>query len=105
MMKVMAVLALAMLMMCAQGGAGSADAAWMRLRAETLVVKADWQGPLSLPRRFRDHCRLDDRRGLPYCSDHCGRDYQFYFCTRGSFGCCRIGYGYCDWTGQLRCAP
>ena len=43
--------------------------------------------------------------GRPYCSDHCGFDYQFYFCSRDSFGCCRIGFGYCDWNGLLRCHP
>ena len=34
-----------------------------------------------------------------------GLIYQFYFCSRQSFGCCRVGFGYCDWTGLLRCAP
>lgn len=105
MMKIAAVLALAVLMALSRGVAGSANAASTRPPVQTLVVKVDWQGPLSLPRRFRNHCRLDVRRRLTYCSDHCGRDYQFYFCTRGSFGCCRIGYGYCDWNGLLRCAP
>jgi hypothetical protein len=69
------------------------------------VIKADWQGPLSLPPRFRNHCAIDAASGRPYCSDHCGFDYQFYYCTQHSFGCCRIGFGYCDWRGQLRCHP
>jgi hypothetical protein len=29
----------------------------------------------------------------PCCSDHCGSDYQFYYCSEASFGCCRIGGG------------
>ena len=67
------------------------------------VVHADWQGPLSLPPRFRNHCAIDSASGRPYCSDHCGFEYQFYYCTQLSFGCCRIGFGYCDWRGLLRC--
>jgi hypothetical protein len=69
------------------------------------VVQADWQGPLALPPRFRNHCAIDVASGRPYCSDHCGFEYQFYYCTQRSFGCCRIGFGYCDWRGQLRCNP
>jgi hypothetical protein len=69
------------------------------------VMPADWQWPQSLPRRFRNHCAIDTISGRPYCSDHCGFDYQFYFCSPTSFGCCRIGYGYCDWSGLLRCHP
>jgi hypothetical protein len=69
------------------------------------LVAADWQGPLSLPPRFRNHCRYDPVHGGWYCANHCGPDYQFYFCSPESFGCCRPGYGYCDWKGHLRCAP
>jgi hypothetical protein len=69
------------------------------------IIQADWQGPLSLPPRFRNHCAIDAASGRPYCSDHCGFEYQFYYCTQLSFGCCRIGFGYCDWRGQLRCNP
>jgi hypothetical protein len=69
------------------------------------VVEADWQGPLSLPPRFRNHCVIDFFSGRPYCSNHCGIDHQFYYCTDRSFGCCRIGFGYCDWQGRLRCHP
>jgi hypothetical protein len=69
------------------------------------VIAVDWQGPLSLPPRFRNHCRYDAEHGAWYCADHCGIDDQFYFCSPASFGCCRIGYGYCDWKGRLRCAP
>jgi hypothetical protein len=69
------------------------------------VVEADWQGPLSLPPRFRNHCVIDFFSGRPYCSDHCGIDYQFYYCTPRSFGCCRVSFGYCDRHGQLRCHP
>jgi hypothetical protein len=69
------------------------------------IITVDWQGPMSLPPRFRNHCRYDTEHGAWYCSDHCGIDYQFYFCSPASFGCCRINYGYCDWKGRLRCAP
>ena len=69
------------------------------------VVEADWQGPPALPPRFRNHCAIDAASGRPYCSDHCGFEHQFYYCTQKSFGCCRIGFGYCDWRGQLRCNP
>jgi hypothetical protein len=69
------------------------------------IIAVDWQGPLSLPPRFRNHCRYDADHGAWYCADHCGIDDQFYFCSPASFGCCRINYGYCDWKGRLRCAP
>jgi hypothetical protein len=69
------------------------------------LVKVDWQDPQSLPPRFRNHCSVDTFSGRAYCSDHCGFEYQFYHCSRQSFGCCRIGFGYCDWSGLLRCHP
>jgi len=69
------------------------------------VISVDWQGPQSLPRRFRNHCATDVFSGRRYCSDHCGAEYQFYFCSHESFGCCRVGFGYCDWSGLLRCHP
>jgi hypothetical protein len=69
------------------------------------AVRVDWQRPWSLPPRFRNHCRYDPVRGRPYCANHCGPDYQFYFCSSESSGCCHPGYGYCDWKGHLRCAP
>jgi hypothetical protein len=69
------------------------------------LVAVDWQGPLSLPPRFRNHCSYSATHGGWYCSNHCGIDYQFYFCTPASFGCCKPGFGYCDWKGHLRCAP
>jgi hypothetical protein len=78
---------------------------WARLPPGRLVVEADWQSPQMLPRRFRNHCVFDADPGRSYCSNHCGFDYQFYYCTRESFGCCRIGFGYCDWSGLLRCHP
>jgi len=69
------------------------------------TVRVDWQEPGFLPRRFRNHCSFDNFSGRPYCSDHCGVDYQFYYCSELSFGCCRIGHGYCDFGGALRCHP
>jgi hypothetical protein len=83
---------------CAAGGETD-------LPAATPLLKADWQYPRQLPRRFRDHCAVDRRSGRAYCSDHCGSDYQFYYCSSHSFGCCAIGFGYCDWRHLLRCHP
>jgi hypothetical protein len=76
-----------------------------RAPADAAVVPADWQGPRSLPPRFRNHCRFDPVGGAALCSNHCGIDFQFYYCSQGSFGCCRPGAGFCGWDGRLRCAP
>jgi hypothetical protein len=73
--------------------------------ADGAVLRVDWQGPEQLPPRFRNHCTLENFTGRPYCSDHCGIDSQFYYCSQASFGCCRLGHGYCDWNGVLRCHP
>jgi hypothetical protein len=73
--------------------------------ADGAVLRVDWQGPEQLPPRFRNHCTLENFTGRPYCSDHCGVDSQFYYCSQVSFGCCRLGHGYCDWNGVLRCHP
>jgi len=87
----------------------SVPASWaapaMQMRTAAPVIQVDWQEPLSLPRRFRNHCFTDALSGRPYCSDHCGSGYQIYFCSPRSFGCCRVGFGYCDWNGSLRCHP
>jgi hypothetical protein len=72
---------------------------------DELLLPAGWQEPQFLPRRFRNHCRFDVTHGRYYCSDHCGANYQFHYCSRMSFGCCHIGVGYCDWDGLLRCRP
>jgi hypothetical protein len=69
------------------------------------IMEIDWQFPEQLPRRFRNHCSIQAFSGRPYCSNHCGFDYQFYYCSPYSFGCCRIGFGYCEWGGLLHCAP
>ena len=68
-------------------------------------VRVDWQYPWQLPPRFRNDCRYEYFTARPYCSDHCGSDYQFYYCSQASFGCCRLGRGYFGWTGVLRCSP
>ena len=70
-----------------------------------LLIEADWQSPQQLPRRFRNHCVYDASRHRAWCSEHCGYDYQFYYCSKVSYGCCRIDFGYCDWQGLLRCHP
>ena len=68
------------------------------------VIRVDWQGPEALAPRFRNHCGID-RFGRAFCSNHCGLDHQFYYCSEISFGCCHFGRGYCSFRGQLRCAP
>jgi hypothetical protein len=70
---------------------------------EAPLVRVDWQDPALLPLHFRNHCGFVGGRWV--CANHCGIDYQFYFCSPASFGCCHTGYGYCDWNGSLRCAP
>ncbi len=72
----------------------------------TRPTRVDWQDPAMLPPPFRNHCTSGDGWwGRPYCADHCGRGDQFYFCSPASFGCCHVGYGYCDDRGHLRCHP
>ena len=68
-------------------------------------IQVDWQDPALVPPRFRNHCSVDTFRGRPYCANHCGGSYEFYFCSQASFGCCHLGRGYCDWSGALRCSP
>jgi hypothetical protein len=70
---------------------------------EAPLVRVDWRDPALLPPHFRNHCGFIHGRWV--CANHCGIDYQFYFCSPASFGCCHTGYGYCDWNGSLRCAP
>jgi hypothetical protein len=96
----------ALISIAAAAAAAAAPAApWVHPPVEVSALKADWQYPEQLPRRFRNHCSFDVNHGRFYCSDHCGIDYQFYFCSPVSFGCCRPNFGYCDWQGHLRCAP
>jgi len=56
-----------------------------------------------LPRRFQNHCGWFDGRYV--CANHCGPNYQFYYCSDWSSGCCHIGLGYCNAGGFLRCMP
>jgi hypothetical protein len=98
--------ALALAVLAAAVSAPAARAGEMNISpASGLVVRVDWQAPEQLPPRFRNHCTVENFTSRPYCSDHCGIDYQFYFCSEASFGCCHLGHGYCDWNGVLRCHP
>lgn len=54
-----------------------------------------------LPVRHQNHCGFVGGRYV--CADHCGRDYEVYYCPASASGCCHVGYGYCDAAGQLRC--
>jgi hypothetical protein len=56
-----------------------------------------------LPRRHQNHCGYYN--GHFVCADHCGADYQVYYCSRSATGCCHVGLGYCDAAGRLRCSP
>jgi hypothetical protein len=96
--------ALCLLWLSGQG----ASAGWIGsagLAERHTIVRADWQYPWQLPPRFRNHCTNERFTARPFCSNHCAGDYQFYYCSEASFGCCHLGRGYCDWNGLLRCHP
>lgn len=99
MMKAPLVSILAILAGAAAASAGEAA----RLAPQGDLVRIDWQVPEQLPPQFRNHCTVENFTARPYCSNHCGADYQFYYCSPASFGCCHLGHGYCDWNGVLRC--
>lgn len=62
-----------------------------------------WSPLPLLPPRFQNHCGYFD--GVYVCANHCGPNYQFYYCSGWSSGCCHIGLGYCNPGGVLRCNP
>jgi len=93
---------LSILAILASAPAASAGEA-ARLAPPGDLVRIDWQVPEQLPPPFRNHCTVENFTARPYCSNHCGADYQFYYCSPASFGCCHLGHGYCDWNGVLRC--
>jgi hypothetical protein len=59
--------------------------------------------PNDLPPRFRTNCSIKD--GRFYCAYRCGWEYEFFYCSTASFGCCHVAHGYCDYRGLLRCRP
>jgi hypothetical protein len=61
-----------------------------------------WAAMPLLPRRHQNHCGYYN--GHFICADHCGADYQVYYCPSTASGCCHIGRGYCDGAGRLRCS-
>ena len=63
----------------------------------------NWVAMPLLPRRYQNHCGYYN--GHFTCADHCGADYQIYYCANAAAGCCHIGQGYCDGAGNLRCSP
>jgi hypothetical protein len=105
MMKTLLLGAIGLATLLGTAHAGPASPMPTSAAAEASVIRVDWQDPALLPRRFRNHCVADPRSGRTYCENHCGRGYEFYFCSSESFGCCHTGYGYCDWHGELRCRP
>jgi len=62
-----------------------------------------WFALPPLPRRLQNHCGY--YHGAFICSDHCGIDYQVYYCSRAATACCHFGTGYCDSEGHVRCSP
>jgi hypothetical protein len=62
-----------------------------------------WVAMPLLPRRLQNHCGYYN--GHFICADHCGLDYQVFYCGGLAMGCCHIGRGYCDAGGALRCSP
>jgi hypothetical protein len=62
-----------------------------------------WVAMPLLPRLHQNHCGYYN--GHFICADHCGADYQIYYCSNTATGCCHIGQGYCDGIGRLRCSP
>src|ERR1700734_1643604 len=81
---------------CITGIAASHAGEFGPMSPDGITLCVDWQLPDFLPPRFRNHCAVENFTGRPYCSEHCGMDYQVYYCSEGSFGCCRLGHGYCD---------
>ena len=78
---------------------------WAERRQSTAIEQFtySWVAMPLLPRRYQNHC--GDRDGHFICADHCGADYQIYYCSRTATGCCHVGRGYCDGTAKLRCSP
>jgi len=75
----------------------------LHLAAPDPLPWVDWREPDDLPPHFRNNCGFHNGRW--YCAARCGTDYQLYYCSRASYGCCHIGDGYCDYRGFLRCRP
>lgn len=62
-----------------------------------------WAALPLLPRQLQNHCGYYN--GHFICADHCGAEYQVYYCPNTASGCCHVGLGYCDFGGRLRCSP
>jgi hypothetical protein len=101
---------LAFLLVCLMApGAGAADINYRRDAARRYSPALmeqftySWVSMPGLPRLYQNHCGF--YHGHFVCADHCGIDYQVYFCARSDVGCCQVGHGYCDGSGKLRCSP
>ena len=103
-MKMAKIIAAALLAITASASVSRA-VEMVNLPASSPLIRVDWQTPEQLPPKLRNHCTAENFTGRPYCSNHCGIDYQFFYCSSASFGCCHLGHGYCDWDGHLRCSP
>lgn len=67
------------------------------------MVEPSFSGEVAVPPPHQNHCGYVNGRYV--CADHCGIDYQVYYCPASATGCCHVGLGYCDAAGRLRCAP
>jgi hypothetical protein len=103
-MRIAKIIAAALLAITASASVSRA-VEMVNLPASSPLIRVDWQTPEQLPPKLRNHCTAENFTGRPYCSNHCGIDYQFFYCSSASFGCCHLGHGYCDWDGHLRCSP
>ena len=83
--------------------AASQERAMLRYSPAIEQFSYSWVALPLLPRRHQNHCGYHD--GHFICADHCGTDFQVYYCSRTATGCCHIGLGYCDSAGKLRCSP
>ena len=97
----------ALVVLVAMAGVAAAADERVLERAYSPIVVEQFSYSLAtlplLPRRLQNHCGTVN--GHFVCADHCGLDYQIYYCSKISSGCCHIGRGYCDDIGHLKCMP
>jgi hypothetical protein len=98
-------LAVASVLLGAASTFAMADGRGTALRYSPAVEQFTYYGGAMslLPRRYQNHCGLYYQHFI--CLDRCGPEYQIYYCSKASNGCCLSGHGYCDGAGHLRCGP
>jgi hypothetical protein len=90
-------------LLVAMATTGTAADRRAELQYSPAVPQYSWAAMPPLPRPLQNHCGYYN--GHFICADHCGVDYQVYYCPATTSGCCHIGLGYCDGAGRLRCSP